>query len=1030
MNYLKGLFSKNIFKYLVAMSIITSAFLFFVSCAFTDISPDQSDLPNVEKTHGGSGGRINGLGISSNGQIAFAASEWGGIFKSYDAGLTWDHLSSHVPVATWDVEISPTDQDKVYVSSFFDGKIDSLSGISVSSDGGATWINPPTATPSEEFCSAVIYQQNKSYTGKFANSIVNLSGNPWPEGNFGAMGIYINPDNTNEVYIGTWCGLAISKDAGSTWEFEDPFVFPENLENYDAANASGGVLHQPAAIWDVLVHNNGIVDVCGADGHFRRLSGSNTWSNNTQSGFGLPGGRCSIAVSPHEPDVLFASVGRSIYQSIDGGAFWFGFNEPSTTPQGRIPFVETNERDANSFDLWYGDKQLYARSCTTPDALDIDSLGNFRCWGIPWINHQKGAHWDVGALVFNPTQTTNACPVLFSNDGGVFYNTLTSSDTCHDPVWDEPDITPHALWLMGMSGFKKPGDGEDLYFGSQDVGIFETNNADSDKPDWRNSSGADAFDIIGDSEKVLRIRGSFNPGPQWRIQFKDPQGVDLSFPSTAGSYGGGPGNGSWLKTSNYPPFGDLIGFMPQDTIAQYGPNSYALLTTANLNITPDITVDPVQWISLGNPGAGCGLKVSKDIKTLEFADNILIGNNIPILIDQYSFFIQTTPEMSSNGCWGHSIDSIWRFDGTDPNIGAWSQIHPPGDQMIKKGVYVAEPGYGGFSLYDVDPNNPNRIIASQIIPISKIGNVIKYMDQMLNLLQTQYASIPENPSTNFINQILSKRLAEFETRMVMTEDGGLTWKLLPDLDAKMSGDGQFKPYTGLGGPTKFSEFAPGYFQSSLLEFDPYDDDIIIAGAADAGVFVSTDSGEKWTLLTDPYTPSDAHPHIPRPRFAHFEHDVEGFSEEAINVYIGTQGRGVWKLTALVDFEIRIASTETASPGDDITKKVKLVLKNAGAAKTQNVDITVYLSADDRISDRDLVLDSISLKNNPNMIPLAAGEQHNYSKLLNNIKIPSKLRSGNYYICASVDERNEVSEYNEDNNSSCSPIEIGSSKSSR
>ena len=573
---------------------------------------------------------------------------------------------------------------------------------------------------------------------------------------------------------------------------------------------------------------------------------------------------------------------------------------------------------------------------------------------------------------------------------------------------------------MGMSGFKKPGDGEDLYFGSQDVGIFETNNADSDKPDWRNSSGADAFDIIGDSEKVLRIRGSFSPGPQWRIQFKDPQGVDLSFPSTAGSFGVGLGNGSWLKTSNYPPFGALIGFKPQDTIAQYGPNSYALLTTANLNITPDITVDPVQWLSLGNPGSGgeCGLKVSKDIKTLEFADNILTGNNIPILIEQYSFFIQTTPEMTSNGCWGHSIDSIWRFDGIDPNIGNWTQIHPPGDQMTKRGVYAAKPGYGGFSLYDVDPNNPNRIIASQIIPIDKSGNVIENNDKMLELLQAYYDSN------------LDDSLGEFETRMVMTEDGGATWEILSGLDQKMSGDGQFKPYTGLGGPTKFSEFAPGYFQPSLLEFDPYDDDIIIAGAADAGVFVSTDSGEKWTLLTDPYTPSDDHPHIPRPRFAHFEHDVEGFSEEVINVYIGTQGRGVWKLTALVDFEIKITSTETASPGDDITKKVNLVLKNAGAVKTQNVDITIYLSADDRISDRDLVLDRIYLKNDPNMIPLAAGEQHNYSKLLDNIKIPSRLRSGNYYICAIVDQRNEVSEYRDDNNSSCSPIQIRSSESRR
>ena len=44
----------------------------------------------------------------------------------------------------------------------------------------------------------------------------------WGQGNFAAMGISINPANSDEVYIGTACGLAVTKDAGTTWEFIDP----------------------------------------------------------------------------------------------------------------------------------------------------------------------------------------------------------------------------------------------------------------------------------------------------------------------------------------------------------------------------------------------------------------------------------------------------------------------------------------------------------------------------------------------------------------------------------------------------------------------------------------------------------------------------------------------------------------------------------------------------------------------------------------------------------------------------------------
>ena len=64
---------------------------------------------------------------------------------------------------------------------------------------------------------------------------------------------------------------------------------------------------------------------------------------------------------------------------------------------------------------------------------------------------------------------------------------------------------------------------------------------------------------------------------------------------------------------------------------------------------------------------------------------------------------------------------------------------------------------------------------------------------------------------------------------------------------------------------------------------------MIAGAADAGVFISFDHGENWRVISDPLVPEQEKiPHIPRPRFAQA---AEGPFETT--VYVGTQGRGVW-----------------------------------------------------------------------------------------------------------------------------------------
>ena len=191
--------------------------------------------------------------------------------------------------------------------------------------------------------------------------------------------------------------------------------------------------------------------------------------------------------------------------------------------------------------------------------------------------------------------------------------------------------------------------------------------------------------------------------------------------------------------------------------------------------------------------------------------------------------------VKSGGCDGDTAGTLWRHQGTAAG-GTWQQ--------------VPNPPAGSFGIYAVDRNNPQRLIASN--------------------------------------------LGGATPGMVMTQNGGTTWSSLSALDAAMTGAGTFA-YANSSGPTTFTGFN-GYPQPTLVAFDQLDPDIVVAGAADAGVFISSNGGTRWQLVTDPNTPgASGTPHIPRPIYAHFDHD--GPVGE-INLYLGTRGRGAWRLSFL------------------------------------------------------------------------------------------------------------------------------------
>jgi hypothetical protein len=728
------------------------------SLAWQDINPDTDNGGR----NAASGGRVNGLAsASANNNLYFAASEFGGLFRTTNGGANWTHLDGHLPTIMWDVAVDPANNNNVYATSFYDGKATSVSGIQRSSDGGTTWNHPASATPPA------------SGPAPFSSCATARRTEP------SAFGIGIHPTN-NDVFIGTNCGLGMSFDSGATWSFSDPTVGTAASDVWDVAVSDDGTA-------------NGIVNVCGDDGVFRSGDAGANWTNITGT---LPGpfGRCSITVSPDENYVLVVNFGGRIWQTNDTGATWNEFT-PNATNGSRIPSVETNQR-TTGFDLWVGQGVSLARAaCTTPNPAAPGGADRCPAPGA-WTNEQAGAHDDTGDVVFDTGVATDACPRVYSSDGGVFTNTVGGAG-CHDPTWADANVGLHALWLYSMNHANQAGDNnEDLYMGLQDNGATGSTNAGANVVTWNYPNCCDVFNIAADPTRVVWDSWS-GYSQQW----------------------GNPGMASVNVVATFLPGSASQGvdlFTFPDNIDTFGANQYVAVSGSGAFTTNDITANPVVWTALGSgiPGGGfCGVQAA-------------VSGGTP------TFYAQT-------GCLGvfenganRGPFQLWKLVGTS---GTWDRV----DDNFS--------ATSGIEIFAVDPSNPNRLYAS-------------------HLSGTEGA------------------------RMIFSTDGGTTWNVDDDLTALMDGLDAFKMQPTRGA-TSFTGFG-GYVQPSLVAFDPEDSNIIVAGGRDSGIFVSNDAGQNWTLISDPFTSNTSGiPHIPRPFFAAFDHEPAG----TVTVFVGTQGRGVWRV---------------------------------------------------------------------------------------------------------------------------------------
>ncbi len=253
-------------------------------------------------------GRINDLEVHpTNPRIIYAGTAGGGVWKSNDAGTTFNSIFDDYCQSIGAVEIDPNNPDKViYVGTGETWTRNSVSvgdGLYKSTDGGTNW---------------------KKLGFDKSERIAN---------------IIVNPNNSNEVYVAVlgalWSdsderGVYKSNDAGKTWNkilYVDQTTGCADL----AMNPNNpNVLY--ASMWEF--RRTGWSFNSGGDKSalYKSTNGGKSW-NKIHNGFPEGKlGRLGIAVAPSDSNILYTVIEaeedskKGLYRSDDAGGSWKQLN--------------------------------------------------------------------------------------------------------------------------------------------------------------------------------------------------------------------------------------------------------------------------------------------------------------------------------------------------------------------------------------------------------------------------------------------------------------------------------------------------------------------------------------------------------------------------------------------------------------------------------------------------------------------------------------------------------------------------------
>ena len=234
----------------------------------------------------------------ANGSASSGAFFGDGIYKSTDAGNTWEHSGLDNSQHIGRVVVDPSNSDRVYaaVAGLLYGKSDEK-GLYRTLDGGASWENILFLSDSTSCIDVVINPENADiiYAAMWERTRF-----PW-----------------NRNYGGTTSGIWRSTDGGSNWEQLLNGLPPSDEETGRIGLAIAA--SNPNILYASFTTNS---VTNSFDGIYKTNDGGDTWGiinddiDDVYSSFGWYFGQ--IRVNPNDPEDLFV-LGVPIYRSLNGG---------------------------------------------------------------------------------------------------------------------------------------------------------------------------------------------------------------------------------------------------------------------------------------------------------------------------------------------------------------------------------------------------------------------------------------------------------------------------------------------------------------------------------------------------------------------------------------------------------------------------------------------------------------------------------------------------------------------------------------
>jgi hypothetical protein len=743
------------------------------------------------------GGRVQSIAVDPwDGNHAVIAMQFGGLWRTFNAGEAWFRIYSLPTVYVTDVEFG-SEGTTIVASVFRDNQVVTGGGIYVSHNGGDSWSRPPSGIVPTCLRPGPVINEPPEVLTRTTEAALPCDMVRTPI-RTSAYSVSRAPDVPGLWYVGTDFGVAVSADNGATWSHHrlDVNIPLSSDRQQDAAQS-------------VLAFPGGTVLALARTGLYRsddrgvhwRLVIADDFNNFAPMGgnVGLSGNKMDR--SPYAPWAFIFKMFKSDsnHPRKGFGQLWFyeldtGMMTPLPLPQGnyRGPFVRVSKdkvQGGRHISLWVGEgwDGYYV---TREDAASIRAIRSDAEWD-DWVSFitPAGIHADMGDMGLDGELQR----AFVGSDGGIFKRD-PGSNSLRLISAAAPGSGMNSLQITDVAGTNvKDASGRvatTLYFATQDNKIWSSADDGNTWPLNHSRGGeGNSLEVRSDAaagEPVTVAYFEVNEGKRFAnallqnsrlVSDLDQNGQSLAGPMTAltaAFYLEGAGSTArWFRV-RVPPNAD--------------PPTEILISQNNGENWRKRFSVPFSWkgaIARTNVGAGLvttSALVSRPTGTGVIEEGLMAW--IPV---------ESGPYVDTGEGWVKSI--------------------------------------GLVLLSDLYANRVDNIDASKVVRLPSNGSLGERFTEF-----DHHAIFGANPfdwrfliAPDIVNSVVK-----------VSHDGGQSWATDSALTAQVLKGGQLKMWGG----------KPDLMEVTEIAFDPYQKGRILVGTRDAGIICSANGGKTWRTIFD------------------------------------------------------------------------------------------------------------------------------------------------------------------------------------